>query len=67
MSMSLHLDACAITHYTLNNQTQLPEDVLIILGHVEDLDGDELLEVSDGGQGGHSDKLSTQLRQLFWV
>ena len=46
---------------------QLPEDVLIILGHVEDLDGDELLEVSDGGQSRHSDKLSTQLWQLLWV
>ena len=46
---------------------QLPEDVLIILGHVEHLDGDELLEVSDGGQSGHSNKLSTQLWQLLWV
>ena len=51
----------------LAGDVNVSEYILIVLGHVEHLDGNELLEVSDCGQGGHSDKLSTQLWQLLWV
>ena len=51
----------------LAGDVNVSEYILIVLGHVEDFDGDELLEVSDGGEGRHADKLSTQLRQLFRI
>ena len=44
-----------------------PEYILVILGHVEDLDGDEFLEVCNGGKSRYTDKLSTQLWQLLRI
>ena len=51
----------------LTGDVNVSEYILIVLGHVEDFDGNELLEVSDGGQGRHSDKLPTQFRELFRI
>ena len=53
--------------FPLAGDVNVSEYILIVLGHVEDFDGDELLEVSDGGEGRHTDKLPTQLRQLLRI
>ena len=37
--------------HPLAGDVNVSEYILIVLGHVEDFDGDELLEVSDGGEG----------------
>ena len=53
--------------FPLAGDVNVSEYILIVLGHVEDFDSDELLEVSDGGEGGHANKLPTQLRQLLRI
>ena len=51
----------------LAGDVNVSEYILIVLGHVEDFDGNELLEVSDSGQGGDADKLPTQLWKLLRI
>ena len=53
--------------FPLAGDVNVSEYILIVLGHVEDFDSDELLEVSDGGEGRHANKLPTQLRQLLRI
>ena len=51
----------------LAGDVNVSEYILIVLGHVEDFDSNELLQMSDGGEGRHADKLPTQLRQLLRI